>query len=87
MMERITKIELAERLANRVELADDLTPERGLEILLYGWMNYRRFSDKYRHAVHARDYLFITELLDLSAYAQCDLTEKVITMTEPEAIS
>lgn len=72
-MERIKKTELARRLGERVALADDLTPKKGLEILMYGWMNYRKFGQKYRHAIHSRDYLFSTEVLDLSDYAGLDL--------------
>ena len=29
---------------------------------------------KYRHALEARDWLYITEVMDLSEYAGCDLT-------------
>ena len=46
----------------------------GFLILLYGWFYYRNYGDKYRHAVHARDWLYITEVQDLSDYAGYDLS-------------
>ena len=46
----------------------------GFLILLYGWFHYRNYGDKYRHAVHARDWLYITEVQDLSDYAGYDLS-------------
>ena len=48
---------------------------RGLQILLHGWFNFRKYGEKYRHAVNARDYLFITEVMDLSEYAGYDLSK------------
>ena len=75
-MEKIKKTELARRLAERVELADDQTPKKALEILLYGWKNERRFGQSYRNALKRRDWMYITEVMDLSQYAGVDLTKK-----------
>ena len=74
MMQRVTKAELAERLAHQVVLADDLTEEEALNILIYGWKKYRKYGEKYCHALEARDWLYIVEVMDLSNYAQVDLT-------------
>ncbi len=49
---------------------------KGLQILIYGWLNFRKYGDRYRHAVQARNYLFLSEVQDLSLYAGYDLTKK-----------
>ena len=72
-MERISKEELARRLEKYV---GEKVGIKGLNILMSGWKNYRHFGDKYRHALNARSYLFITEVLDFSEYAGCDLSKK-----------
>ena len=71
MMRRISKKELARNIERVVGIKDG---ERGLNILIYGWLNYRKYGKQYRKKIHSRDWLFITEVLDLSNYAQCDLT-------------
>ena len=75
MMQRINKTDLAQRLAQQVELADDQTPETALDILLYGWKKYRHYGLKYCNALKHRDWLYITEVMDFSEYAGCDLTK------------
>jgi hypothetical protein len=76
MMERIKLSELAQRLAAQTELADDQTPSKAPGIMLYGWKNKRRFSQSYRNALKHRDWMYITEVMDLSAYVGVDLTKK-----------
>ena len=49
---------------------------KGLNTLLCGWKQKRRFGSKYRHALNARDWLYVTEVMDLSEYAGYDLTKK-----------
>ena len=75
-MERIKLSELAQRLAAQTELADDQTPSKALGIMLYGWKKKRRFAQSYRNALKGRDWMFITEVMDLSQYAGVDLTKK-----------
>ncbi len=70
-MVKIPKSQLVTNL-NRI-LATDVGME-GLLTLLYGWFHYRNYGAKYRHAVHARDWLYITEVQDLSDYAGYDLS-------------
>ena len=72
MMRRISKAELAARLEARVVCAQGGTA--GLNTLLYGWKKFRKNGARYRHALEARDWLYITEVIDLSEYAGCDLT-------------
>ena len=72
-MEKIRKEELAHRLGRAIE--KDVGME-GLNTLLYGWVRFRKYCKKYRHAIQARDWLYITEVQDLSDYAGYDLTEK-----------
>ena len=72
MMQRMTKEELA-RAADKARGV-----KRGIEginILIYGWLKWRKYSPKYYEAVRHREWLYITEALDLSAYAGCDLTK------------
>ena len=75
MMQRISKSELAQRLAQQVAIADDLTPDKALDILLYGWKKYRHFGTKYLDALKHREWFYIVEVMDLSTYAQIDLTK------------
>ena len=72
MMKRISKADLAARLEARVACAAGAM--KGLNTLLYGWKKFRKYGAKYRHAHEARDWLYITEVMDLSEYAGCDLT-------------
>ena len=75
MMQRINKSDLAQRLAQQVAIADDLTPDKAFNILFYGWRKYRHYGTKYCHALESRDWLYIVEVMDLSTYAQVDLTK------------
>ena len=72
-MQKISKQELARRLEARVECAQG--GEAGLNTLIYGWLKYRKYGNKYREAIRHREWLYITEVMDLSAYAQCDLSK------------
>ena len=71
MMKRISKADLAARLERAIGAKVGMT---GLNTLLYGWKKFRKYGAKYRHALEARDWLYITEVMDLSEYAGCDLT-------------
>ena len=75
-MQRISKTQLARNLARQVPIADDKTPIQGLNILIHGWLCHRRYGHKYRHALHKRDFFYITEVHDLSQYAGYDLAQK-----------
>ena len=72
-MERISKTELAKRLDKILQSEVGM---KGLNTLLCGWKQNRRFGSKYRHALNARDWLYVTEVMDLSEYAGYDLTKK-----------
>lgn len=72
-MEKISKEELARRLDRAIQASVGMA---GLNTLLYGWKNFRHYGTKYCHALNARDYLFIVEVIDLSEYAGVDLTKK-----------
>ena len=73
MMQRISKIELVERLERQVECAHGGI--NGLNTLLYGWKKFRKYGAKYCHAMEVRNWMYITEVQDLSEYAGCDLTK------------
>ena len=50
--------------------------ERGLEglnILIYGWLKFRKYRQSYSHVIHNRNWLYLTEVRDLQEYAQCNL--------------
>lgn len=70
-MTRISKEQLARNLSRAIEEEVGMA---GLQTMIYGWLKYRKYGKKYRHAIHARDYLFITEVQDLSEYVGYDLS-------------
>lgn len=71
-MKRFSKEELARNLDKVV--GAKYGGMRGINILIYGWLHYRKYGKQYRKKIHSRDWLFITEVRDLSDYAQCDLS-------------
>ena len=71
-MEKIFKTELVSNLERAIHCD---VGWRGLQILIYGWLNYHKYGRRYRHAVQARDYLFITEVQSFSEYAGYDLSK------------
>jgi hypothetical protein len=73
MMERITKTELVARLEKALQHPVGMT---GLNILLFGWKKFRRYGLKYCNALKHRDWLYIVEVQDFSAYVGYDLTQK-----------
>ena len=70
-MKRISKEQLARNLSRAIEEEVGMA---GLQTMIYGWLKHRKYGKKYRHAIHARDYLFITEVQDLSEYVGYDLS-------------
>ena len=72
-MIKISKTELTSNLERAIRCD---VGRKGLQILIYGWLNIRKYGSKYRHAVQARDYLFVTEVQDLSEYAGYELAKK-----------
>lgn len=66
----MTKAQLALNLSSYV--GEDVGLE-GLQTMIYGWLNQRKYGAKYRHAVHARNFLYIMEVNELSEYAGYDL--------------
>ena len=71
-MQRITKTQLAANLEKAIRCDVGM---QGLNTLLYGWKQYRHFGAKYCKVLLNRDFLCITEVLDLSEYAGYDLTQ------------
>ena len=71
MMKRISKEELAERLERAIGAKVGMT---GLNTLLYGWKKFRKYGARYLDALKHREWLYITEVMDLSEYAGYDLT-------------
>ena len=72
MMKRISKEELAERLERAIGAKVGMT---GLNTLLYGWKKFRKYGARYLDALKHREWLYITEVMDLSEYAGYDLTQ------------
>ena len=71
-MQRISKEELAQRLDAAL---GEPVGTAGLNILLYGWKKKRHYGAKYCHALEARNWMYIVEVIDFSEYAQYDLTK------------
>ena len=79
-MERITRAELARNLDRQTSHIPGEPPGiQGLNILIYGWLRCRNYGKAYRKAVANRDWLYVTEVHDLSDYAGYDLTASVGT--------
>lgn len=71
-MQRINKEELARRADKARGVERGL---QGLNILIYGWLRFRKYGQKYREAIWHRKWLYITEVMDLSKYVGVDLTK------------
>ena len=71
MMKRISKEELAVRLERAIGAKVGMA---GLNTLLYGWKKFRKYGARYLDALKHREWLYITEVMDLSEYAGYDLT-------------
>ena len=69
-MQRISKAEVARRADKARGVKRGM---EGLNILIYGWLNYRKYGHKYRNKLYNRDWLYIVEVMDLAEYAGCDL--------------
>ena len=67
-MLRISKEQVARNLAGKIPIADDKTPLQALNILVHGWLKFRKYGKKYRDKLYHRDWFFITEVHDLSEY-------------------
>ena len=71
-MERIPKQQLAANLQQHLQAPVGI---QGLNTLIHGWLKHRRYGQSYYEAVRHRDWLYITEVQDLSRYAGYDLTD------------
>jgi hypothetical protein len=71
-MKRICKKQIARNLDRAIKHE---VGEKGLQILIHGWLKYRKYGQKYYEAVRHRKWLFITEVIDLSDYAGYDLSK------------
>ena len=71
-MEKINKDELTRRLETAIKAS---VGKNGLNTMIYGWLNQKKYGQKYREAIWHRKWLYITEVNELSAYAGYDLTK------------
>ena len=69
-MTRSSKEQLAQNLGRTIEKDVGMA---GLQTMIYGWLRYRRYGRKYRKAIANRDWLYITEVQDLSDYVGYNL--------------
>jgi len=69
-MTRISKEQLARNLSRTIE--EDVGMS-GLQTMIYGWLKHRKYGKKYRKAIANRDWLYITEVQDLSDYVGYNL--------------
>ena len=71
-MLRISKEQLARNLERAIGANVGM---QGLNTLIHGWLRFRKYGKKYYFAIHNRDFLYITEVRDLSEYAGCDMSQ------------
>ena len=71
-MQRITKQQLALNLDRAIAAQVGM---QGLNTLIYGWFNWMKYGSRYREAIYHRDWLYLTEVHELSRYAGYDLSE------------
>ena len=71
-MQKVKKETIAKHLGWAIQ---HKVGKRELDMLIYGWLKYRKYGNAYYEAVRHRDWLYITEVQDLSLYAGYDLTE------------
>ena len=71
-MLRISKEQLARNLGRAIGANVGM---QGLNTLIHGWLKFRKYGKKYYFAIHNRDFLYITEVRDLSEYAGYDLSQ------------
>ena len=69
-MQHIPKSQLAHTLSAAIQHDVRLTD---IDTLIHGWIKHRRYGHAYRDKLYHRDWLYITEILDLSEYAGYDL--------------
>ena len=72
MMQRISKEELVRRLEAILGAPVGM---KGLNTLLYGWKKTRKYGAVYCQVLTNRKWMYITEVLDFSEYAQYDLSK------------
>ena len=71
-MQRIHKSQLVQAL--NAALQSDVGI-KGLNILIHGWLKHRRYGHSYYEALRHREWLYVTEVQDLSEYAGYDLSK------------
>ena len=71
-MLRISKEQVARNLERAIGADVGM---QGLNTLIHGWLKFRKYGSKYRDKLYHRDWLYISEVMDLSDYAQVDLTQ------------
>lgn len=69
---KISKEQLARNLNRAIGAEVGI---EGLNTLIYGWLNYRKYGHKYRNKLYNRDWMYMTEIMDLSEYAGYDLSK------------
>ena len=73
-MQKISKQQLAANLDRAIaHLPGEPVGMQGLNTLIYGWIKHKRYGLNYSIKVSLRDFLWITEVHELSEYAGYDL--------------
>ena len=70
-MLRISKEQVARNLGRAIGADVGM---QGLNTLIHGWLKFRKYGKKYYNAVRRRNWLYITEVMDLSDYGGYDLS-------------
>lgn len=69
-MQRVKKETLVKKLGRAIRAK---VGEVALNTLIYGWLKYRKYGKRYRNVIYNRDWLYASEVQDLSDYAGYDL--------------
>ena len=69
-MQRVKKETLVKKLGWAIRAK---VGEVALNTLIYGWLKYRKYGKRYRNVIYNRDWLYASEVQDLSDYAGYDL--------------
>ena len=69
-MQRVKKETLVKKLGWAIQAR---VGEVALNTLIYGWLKYRKYGKRYQDKLYHRDWLYMTEVVDLSDYAGYNL--------------
>ena len=64
-MQKVKKETIAKHLGWAIQ---HKVGKRELDMLIYGWLKYRKYGNTYRNVIYNRNWMYISEVHDLSDY-------------------